>query len=399
MIWGCQKQSSYSLKIEDYPNPLRSKLLSLVESGLVLNASLDCNGTGVSYTTHQQLLYQQEPYLRDSLEMGMKQSLLYSDVPLIRANAVSLLLSEDSLFSHANLVRLCYGDTAMIFPDNSISGLTILSHAVINSNRWISLTQRDSIDRELLQQHPYEYASYSMMNYVRNVDTFPGFYKILRGMVANRHLVENEQWFSYELFMNSVNRLASFHRKEDVELLEEVLEESMRLSKKQFLGTYLIFNNRSAGFENLITGNQEYPFAAIQILRNADKGLQDLFLAEYLEALVSIKNQLVAKQLKKMLTRTPYEFAGGGGIKGLQKREEAFKGYLASIIRKYRCPNYEHLINETTELFKQWQSLKWNDTDFYNYEHVIYDYPFNSDSVKRITRESLDKHHFLQWWR
>jgi hypothetical protein len=205
---------------------------------------------------------------------------------------------------------------------------------------------------------PFEHASYRLLGTERYIDTFPGFYDIVRKMAANLLNYDYQNPINWYTGIDAVNRLASYRKREDIPLLDSLLKESVYNSNGKFFPVSTIKIFPAPDFDKYYLDSSVYWFRQFNFLKYRDyppnlgydsySGIED-----FINLVIFHKSAKSARLLEKILEFSPYKFAGVGGILDLEEQTRRLYKRIAIGIRENPAPYYNRLLPITKKYLNQ----------------------------------------------
>jgi hypothetical protein len=386
-IGGCKKPSAsnpYPYTPDDFSNPLRDLLKKIEQHNIVYLSNSGCRGDGSIYDSAE-VYYGQLSYLAATKEL-LKASRCSN--PSIRATALSILL-YDTTVNAANLVREHMFDTAQVFDDYSLNKWTIISFMLHNSYRWPDRKERTQIERELIQNMPFELASYHLLSKDYPIDTFPGFYEIVKKMARNLEKCSHNSILNWHVGRIAMERLAKY--KEDIPLLDTLFKSSLYFANGYFFPAKAIKNFPAVEFEKYYLDTSIRWMMQFRFLWYDDyykytydpsSGLYD-----FIRLVIGHRSEKSAFLLEKIIDNPPLEFSGQWNIRRIKEEKEILFELIARGIREEKCPFYSKLIKRTE---------KYNNDG--NEYWVSYDNGDDASPRFPQNRATYGKHFEAYWW-
>lgn len=391
-ISACNNQEEstlFSVQNNEMDEPLRSLLDSIVQNGQAFYPDAGCRGDGSSMSKTERLYSRFNQLTFKNIDDLQK--LTNSVHPIVRSFALVSIMRLPGV-KKIPFIQKHINDTAIVFSDYSGQPFTVLSIMLINSQFWWNLEEKKAAEKMVLLQRPFEYASYFLVYPERKLDTFPGFYTQVRAMAAHLLDYQNEgSHINWPLGMASVNRLASYQKKEDEPLIRELLFESLRdREQDEFLPKYILTNFPNSTYDDVLLDTSNYPRILYRLLRAAslkspgdETGMWDA-----LELIVANKSKRSAALLENLLIRSPYFYGGSGGYPYLKEKEEEFYLKLSVMLRENDCIYYKKLLQNTATWYANHLAIEaTRNTQYLTLEPVeplqSYNFPSHPEFIRR----------------
>lgn len=353
LVWmfgeGCKRptpSNPYPYTAEDFSTPLRNLLRKIEQHNIVYSVYSGCRGSGPANDSS-------EIYFHTLGNIASTDDLLKASKctnPTVRASALQILLL-DSAINPVPLIGDHMYDTAIVFDDYSNAKWTVVSLALTRTRYWRNKADRDVIEKELLENQPYELASYYLLD--KQVDTFPGFYQIVRKMARKLNDCDFNSIVNWYSGQGALVRLASYRYQEDVMLLDTLFESSLHFSNGHFFPAKAIKKFSAPEFEKYYLDTSIGWTRLFRFLRTDDyfrfEYGGDAGVFELVNLVVKHKSVKSAMLLENILNFSPYELYGvaGRGIKGIEEKTEKLYRYIGDGIRVQTTPHYYKLLKLT----------------------------------------------------
>jgi len=312
-----------------------------------------CRGSGEIYDSAE--LYFDQLGNQASKEELLKASKCFN--PTIRASALSILL-YDTTVNAADLVREHMYDTAQVFDDYDNNKWTIISFMLHNSYRWPDKASWQAVRKELLQQTPLEFAAYHLLDAETPVDTFPGYYQTVKKMarfVDSRLFNDHLNWFTG---ISALKKLASYRYKEDIPLIDSLIESSLYYGQGQFLPADVIRTFPAQAFEKYYLDTGISWMSQFRFLRY-EEYVKYYYepahgLGAFIELVLEHKSIRSANLLEKIWDKPPQLFYAKLTNYEREYSVENMKRQIALGVRRLNNPYYDRLIYKTAGYFKSY---------------------------------------------
>ncbi|MCC6761226.1 MAG: hypothetical protein IT252_08410 [Chitinophagaceae bacterium] len=348
-------QPAFTVQNDDLPQQLQPLLDRIVQNGEVYSESRACRGDGSIIYPAQKLFSEfNRTVLMDTI---LLKKLSMSVHPVVRGFALVTLMNMPGV-DKLSIIKQHIHDTAIVSNGETGEKQTILSLLLENSSAWANVQEKRAAEKIVLQEAPYERAAYILVSSDRQLDTFPGCYKQIKKM-AEYLLVQPYSAKAIDWFygIKAVNRLAMYQRKEDVELIKQLLlEEHHDRNPIDVLPLFILKNYPNPAYDTLYMGNGIYPSFLMRYINSTysrGRAYLDDSVWELIELLVAKKSETSSAMIEKMFIKSPYVFWGYGGKMELEKQEEKFYKQLAVLIRKYECDFYNPIVQKSAKWYKQ----------------------------------------------
>ncbi len=347
------KSNPFPYSPDDFSEPVRKVLRKIEQHNLVYIINGGCRGSGEIYDSAE-VYYDQLGNLasNDELQKASKCS-----NPTIRATALSLLM-WDTTVNTAQLVREHMFDTAQVFDDYSEYKWTIISFMLHNSYRWPDKATWQAVRKELLQQNPLEFAAYHLLAAETPIDTFPGYYQTVKKMarfVDRRLLNDHLNWF---YGIPALKKLASYQYKEDIPLIDSLIESSLYYGQGQFLPADVIRTFPIQAFEKYYLDTSMRWLSQFRFLRHEEyvKYYYDPGegLGDFIDLLLEHKSIRSAILLEKIWETPPLIFYAKLTSSENEFYTKQMREQIALGVRRLYTPNYEKLIKKSTTFFNDY---------------------------------------------
>lgn len=338
---------------DDFSEPLRKLLGSIEQHNVVYIRHSGCRGGGEIYDSAE-VYFDQLGNLASNEEL---QKASKCSNPTIRATALSILM-YDTTVNAADLVREHMYDTAQVFDDYDNNKWTIISFMLHNSYRWPDKATWQAVRKELLQQNPFEFAAYRLLDAETPVDTFPGFYQTVKKMarfVDSRLFNDHLNWFTG---ISALKKLASYRYKEDIPLIDSLIESSLYYGQGQFLPADVIRTFPSQAFEKYYLDTSVRWMSQFHFLRDEEyvKYYYDPGdgLRAFINLLLEHKSSRSAILLEKIWETPPQFFYAKLTNYEKEYSLKYMKEQIALGVRRLYTPFYDRLIKKTSAYFNSY---------------------------------------------
>lgn len=381
---GCKRptpSNPYPYTAEDFSIPLRNLLRKIEQHNIVYLVNSGCRGSGEVYDSAE--IYFHKLGSITSTDDLLKASKCTN--PTVRASALQILL-RDSSINPVPLIGDHMYDTAIVFDDYSNTKWTVVSLALTSTRYWLCKADRNAIEKELLEKQPFELASYLLLDEDRQLDTFPGFYQVVKKMARKVNDCDFNSIVNCYFGQGAVARLASYRYPEDVPLLDTLLGNSFYFANGHFFPAKAIRKFPAPEFDKYYLDTSTRWIRQFRFLRTdsyfrleygRDEGVYDL-----VNLIIKHKSIKSAILLEKILNLSPYEFYGMGGIgiKGLEDETEKLYKYISVGIREQTSPHYNKLLKLTEKYHRK--NLDYYYPNFRNEPDRKSSEPMITDTVK-----------------
>lgn len=354
---GCKRptpSNPYPYTVEDFSIPLCNLLRKIEQHNIVYLVNSGCRGSGEVYDSA-------ETYFDELRSIASTDDLRKASKctnPTVRASALQILLLDSSI-NPLPLVSDHMYDTAIVFDDYSNAKWTVVSLALTSTRYWHNKSDRHAIEKELLKKQPFEMASYFLLDEHRQVDTFPGFYQIVRQMARKLNDCDFNSIVNWYSGQGAMVRLASYRYQEDVPLLDTLFERSLHFANGHFFPAKAIHKFPAPEFDKYYLDTSISWMRLFRFLRpdsyfrfehGRNEGVFDL-----VNLIIKHKSIKSAMLLEEILNASPYEVYGMGGIgvKGIEDETEELYRYIAVGIRVHTTPHYHKLLKLTEKYHRK----------------------------------------------
>jgi hypothetical protein len=300
-IFSCKNERVNSYAIKDFRKSIQPFLSKIVSEGIV--------------TYH-------DSADNKSIRNDELMRLARAESPVLRATALQEMLDRTS-FNPFDIVINHLDDTAIIASDNGEFGIRLerVSDFLIGRTRWQTIQARDKTIESVITRHNYLTSAYYIL---RNIEAQEKYYPYIKDMATRpRRLNYDDQELAFDEIEYALYGLAKFQKKEDVQVIKDVLmkhiwwlsDVSFRTMKEFPDPAYLdvlVAYHRERFY--LFSGSRPHGFTGT----NSDMAAPE----DFINALVAQQNERSANLLDTMLSQLP----------------------------KYTCmPDKENIINEVIE--------------------------------------------------
>ena len=270
--------------------------------------------------------------------------------PTIRSYAIVALLTEietDPL--HLAIEHIF--DSAKIFDDYDNQKWSVISFLLHHTHKWKSKEDRNKIERMLLENRPFESAAFDIVNPERATDTFPGFYLIVKSMAKQVEEYMDDETIDLYYGIHAINRLATYQRKEDIPLLDSLLDYSVDIGNGHYYPFFTIKHFPAPEFEHFYLDISEHWYRQFRFLNFKDYlGYYEEYsgIEDFIDLVIDHRSARSARLLEKMLEYSPYHLGGVGGLDRIKYQlEERMYRHIALSIRIKLSPYYAGLMKKT----------------------------------------------------
>jgi hypothetical protein len=213
-------------------------------------------------------------------------------------------------------------------------------------------------------------ASYHLIDAEHPMDTFPGFYNLVRKMAQNLEDNNFNSIVNWQIGKGAIERLASYQYEEDIPLLYSLIESSLYYANGYFIPAKTIINFPAPEFDvfyldTSVFWRRQFNFLRLepyfQLRYTPIDGLYD-----FIKVVIQHKSNKSAKMLEKILEQSPLDFAGKWELRNLEDEKNNLYNYIAEGIRMYDNPHYDKLKKMTEKYLteKQGKNLQTYRTSF-----------------------------------
>ncbi len=387
MCCGCRQSTSsdpYPYTPNDFDNQLRDLLKKIEQHNIVYLDFSGCRGGG-------ELTDASRKYFWDLQELASQKELLKISKcsnPVIRAYALQILI-QDSTIDALPLVKAHIYDSAFVFDDYSYKKWTVLSLLLHTSYYWNSTADRKTLEKELLQKRPFEAATYGLLNEDKYIDTFPGFYEIVKKMAWNLGFNDFNKNVDWNEGKGAVDRLASYQYQGDIPLLYSLFEESLYYANGHFFPARSIQIFQTPAFEKYYLDTSINWQRQFKFLRIYDSNYEyQKGLYNFIDLVIGHKSIKSANLLEKIIKKSPFEIYGYREPKHIEIETRELNSYIAHEIRNINHPVYASIIILTEKYY--------NENDDYSYGKFGRDH--SSSFYDPPTKQPDEKPFRAFWW-
>lgn len=255
-ISGCQDtrgSEKYPYSWKDFDGKVRQLLYKIEQHGIVYIPFSGCRGSGEIYDSAQVYFY--------GLESTASQKELLKATkcssPAIRATALAIL-GSDTLFHMEKLLMEHIFDTAHIFDDYDHRKWTVISFAMHSTEYYLPKPIKEKLFTQILKQNAHEFSAYFWLYENPEVDTFPGFYAIIKKMALFPDTQISSGIINWNLGIIALEKLASYQYEADIPLIDSLMKSLPHYSNGSFLAGNVIRKFPAPAFEKyyLDTGSR-----------------------------------------------------------------------------------------------------------------------------------------------
>jgi len=346
---GCLESKAnekYPYSWKDFDGRVRELLYKIEQHGIVFLPFSGCRGGGEIYDSAQ-VYYNllQTTANRNELLKATKCS-----SPAIRATALAIL-GSDTTFNIEKILTEHIFDSSHIFDDYEHRKWTVFSFAIHNSDYYLTEKVKSRLYTEVLKKNPFELAAYLWVYENPTIDTFPGFYSIIKKMALFPDTQISSDIINWNIGIIALEKLASYQYEADIPLIDSLMNSLPSYSNGSFLAGNIIREFKAQAFEKhyLDTGRKwqsqfnflkytsylRYPYLP-------EEGITD-----FVSLLIEHKSARSARMLELIWDRSPLERYVNLPKYHLDRLNKDMKIQIAVGVREHKSPYYKSLIAKT----------------------------------------------------
>lgn len=346
---GCQESKAnekYPYSWKDFDGKVSELLYKIEQHGIVFLPFSGCRESGEIYDSAKVYFYMLETTAdRKELVKATKCS-----SPAIRATALAIL-GSDTTFNIEKILTEHIFDSSHIFDDYEHRKWTVFSFAMHNSDYYLTEKVKSRLNTEVLKKNPFELAAYLWLYENPTIDTFPGFYSIIKKMALFPDIQISSDIINWNMGIIALEKLASYQYEADIPLIDSLMEGLPYYSNGSFLAGNIIRKFKAPAFEKhyLDTGRRwllqfnfleytnylRYPYLP-------QEGITD-----FVSLLLEHKSSRSARLLELIWDRSPLERYVTLPKYQFDQLSKDIKIQIAAGVREHKSPHYKSLIAKT----------------------------------------------------
>jgi hypothetical protein len=320
LLVGCHSRNQYPYAIKDFSQTLQPYLIRIVSTNIVGHSN-------------------DEEFIRNNTTDKELIKLSKAENPMLRATALRIIL-ERSSFDHYDVIMHNLSDTAWVWADWGEWGIQPkrVTDDMLDNARWKDSVAKNKTVEEVITNHNYLGAAYSIINRTKPYEKYYPFIKEMASREPGNIFLGEP---TFEQLEHALYALAKYKKREDTYLIRDVLLNHIsEITTNAFdLMEKYPDNNYLAVYEKF------YPKSFYRsICREYHMDVSEAFI----NSVASYKNVRSARILDVILNRKPFMPCSAD--------TEYLKKELMYAIWNNNCTAYSALIKQVQPSIKKYEA-------------------------------------------